>query len=252
MNYSDEEIAQYRHDFEADPTSRRFVPYAEVLRQNGDLEAAEAVLAQGLEVHPNLRSAHVVRARIWRDQGYDQRALGLLAELYPQDAGNVTLTELYCELLIELERFTEADEVLRRAQYTGFPEATRVRLSEALGEARFPADDFANEDISSLGGVLTLPGLYLEELGDPFAVPIVAARVGSAGHRKAAKTLWQEVARLHPSFSTRANREASRLDGIASAASGLEADTAELPTPQNAAAAARLIRQWASKLGLGV
>ncbi|HCH64954.1 MAG: hypothetical protein CL927_14955 [Deltaproteobacteria bacterium] len=252
MTYSDEEIAQYRRDMEADPTSRRFVPYAEVLRQSGALEEAEDILEQGLGIYPNLRSAHVVRARIWRDQGKNERALRLLAELYPQDAGNVTLTELYCELLIELGQFAGADEVLRRAQYTGFPEATRLRLAEALGEARFPSDDFEKEDISSLGGVLTLPGLYLEELGDPFVVPIVAARVGSAGHRTAAKGLWQEVARLHPSFSTRASREVARLDGIAGRQLRQAPAVVALPEPTDPAATARAVRAWAAQLGLDV
>jgi tetratricopeptide (TPR) repeat protein len=252
MAYTDEELEQYRRELASDPTSRRFVPFAEMLRQAGALDEAEAVLSQGLEHHPNLRPAHVVRARIWRDQGHNERSLGLMAELYPQDAGNVALTELYCELLIELGHFTDADEVLRRAQYTGFPEATRVRLAEALGEARFPRESFEAEDVSSLGGVLTLPGLYLEELGDPFALPIVAARVGSAGNRKAAKNLWREVARLHPSFSTRANREITRLDGIAARAAAPDVGPVPLPGPRAPRVVAAAVRAWADKLGLDV
>ncbi len=252
MANSDEELQQARAELEADPTSRRFVSVAEILRQRGALDEAGLVLTRGLAHHPNLFPAHVVRARIWRDQGNRERALDLLAELYPQDAGNVALTELYCSLLIELGHFADADEVLRRAQYTGFPESTRARLTDALGEARFPREAFEEEDISSLGGVLTLPGLYLEELGDPFALPIIAARVGSAGNRKAAKALWREVARLHPSFSTRANREITRLDSIASRAVSPPAGAAVPAMPRNPAAVVDAIRTWADTLGLDV
>ena len=249
MAYSPEEIEQYRREYEADPSSRRFVPYAEVLRQTGALDEAEAVLSAGLEEHPNLRSAHVVRARIWKDRGFLERALRLVAELYPQDAGNVTLTELYCELLIEMEQFVEADEVLRRSQYVGFPEETRARLAEALGQARFPSESFEHEDISSLGGVLTLPGLYLQELGDPFAVPLVAARIGSAGKRRAARTVWEEVARVHPSFSTRANREIDRLDASSAAGVGV---VSEFTEPRDPEAVAVAVREWGLLLGLDV
>jgi|GEM_PF-6185402 len=253
MAYISPDIERYRRELEADPTSLRFVPLADALRRSGDLDAAETVLSAGLERHPKLRSAQVVRARLWRDQGRRTRALTLLADLYPQDAGNVALTELYCELLIELNHFDKAEEVLQRAQFTGVPDATRSRLEAALELARFPAADVEDDDpnLSSLTGVMTLPGLFLEELGDPFAVPVIAARVGRTGKRSAAKAIWREVARLHPSFSARANREIARLDGIAGRLPR-GVGPAVMPTPTDPSAAAQRIRAWAEQLGLDV
>ena len=252
MAFGARDIEHYRREVAQDPDSLKFVPLAEALRRSGELDDAERVLQAGLEHHPKLRSARVVQARLWRDQGKRTRALTVLADLYPQDAGNVALTELYCELLIDLGHLDRAEEVLHRAQYTGVPDGTRSRLEAALEAARFPSDEIEDDgDLSSLTGVLTLPGLFLEELGDPFAVPVVAARVGRTGQRAAAKAIWREVARLHPAYSGRASREIARLDGIAGR-TGVTAQPAIVPAPAAPADAARAIRAWATTLGLDV
>jgi hypothetical protein len=149
-----------------------------------------------------------------------------------------------------MDHLAQAEEVLKRAQYTGLPEASRTRLEVALEQARFPADAI-DDDLSSLSGVMTLPGLYLEELGDPFAVPVVAARVTKSGKRLAAKAIWREVARLHPTFSGRANREIARLDGIAGRLTP-PADPAVQLSPRDPAKVAAALREWAGQLGLDV
>lgn len=253
MSLSTAEIERYRREVEHDPGSMRFVPLAEALRKSGQLAEATEVLERGLGHHPKLRSAQVVQARLWRDLGQGQRALTLLEELYPLDAGNVALAELYCELLIAFDHLEKAAEVLRVAQFTGLPDPVRMRLEATLEAARFPdaVDEADLDDLSSLAGVMTLPGLFLEELGDPFAVPIVAARVGRSGSRTAAKAIWREVARLHPAFATRAGRELARLDGIAGRLPRTGGPSV-LPVPADPPAVARALREWAERLGLDV
>jgi len=248
------DIVQYRRELQADPRSLRFVPLAEALRRAGELDEATDVLASGLRFHPGFRSAIVVQARVHRDRGRRDKALALLDDLYPRDAGNVALVELYCDLLIEAARLDDAESVLRRAQFTGMPDDTLARLEEALEYARAPepVDDLDEiEDLSSLSGVMTLPGLFLEELGDPFAVPIVAARVARSGRRSAAKAIWREVARLHPSHAALANRQIARLDGIAGRIPRSDGPTVVLSPAEPEAAAAR-VRAWADRLGLDI
>jgi tetratricopeptide (TPR) repeat protein len=248
------DIAQYRKELQNDPRSPRFVPLAEALRRVGELDEAWDVLRSGLRLNPGFRSAIVVQARIHRDRGRRDKALILLDDLYPRDAGNVVLVELYCDLLLEAGRLDDAEAVLRRAQFTGVPDTTLARLEESLENARSPEpvsgfDEF--EDLSSLGGVMTLPGLFLEELGDPFAVPIVAARVARSGRRTAAKSIWREVARLHSSHAALASRQIARLDGIAGRIPRTEAPHVVL-SPSEPEAAAACVRAWAERLGLDI
>jgi tetratricopeptide (TPR) repeat protein len=246
------DIERYRSEVEADPTSLKFAPLADLLRRAGDLDGAQQVLETGFRVHPGLRSARLVQARVMRDRGQGKQALALVGELYPEDSGNVALTELYCELLVDARELDQVEEVLRRSASAGIPDEVLNRVEAALEAVREPVSDDDEEDgLDSLGGVLTLPGLYLEELGDPFAVPVVAARVARAGHRNQAKAIWREVSQHHPAFITRANREIARLSGIAGRyRESPEAMVMVMPSDRQVAAAG--LRSWAEQLGLEV
>jgi len=250
MAFITQDIERYRRVLEQEPASITFVPLADALRRSGDLDGAERALATGMTHHPTLRSAQLVQARIWRDLGRPTKALALVSKLYPQDAGNVALTELYCELLIQLGHLDKARDLMKQAGFVGFPSVIVERLSVEVERARLSSEGEAQViDLSSLSGVMTLPGLFMEEIGDPFAVPVVAARVARSGRRMAAKAIWTEVARLHSAQSARANREVSRLSGIAGRLPRAVPPSILPPSPD--AAAAR-IRVWAKQLGMDV
>lgn len=245
-------IARYRDDLATNSRSRAFVPLADALRKAGRLEEAQSVLAAGVVHHPDLQSAQLVQARIYADRGKPHRALPILDALYVRDGGNLDLVELYCRLLIEADRLDEAETVLQRAQFIGLPDAVLVKLEEGLEKARSQdEDDDELTDLASLTGVMTLPGLFLEDLGDPFAVPVVAARIARAGRRGAAVGVWREVARLHPAHLALANREIARLSGIAGRVGRTEPPAVHL-RPENAVGAARKVRAWAAAIGLEV
>lgn len=242
------EIVRFKQELARDPRSLRFVTLADLLRTQGEWAEAADVLSRGLAVHPELRSALLVKAKLLRDQGKLGRALAILDDLHPRDSGNVVLVEMYCDLLLGAGRLDDAELVLQKAQFAGLADAVLARLEEALEHSRGGIDEDI-EDLASLGGVMTLPGLYLEDLGDPFAVPVVAARVARSGRRSAARAIWREVARIHPDQSSRANREIARLDGIAGrVGTSTNAPTVVLP-PANPVAAAAVVRAWGRKLG---
>lgn len=248
------DIVQYRRELQADPRSLRFVLLADALRRAGELHEARQVLDSGLRFHPGFPSAVVVQAKVLRDLGHDDQALSLLDELYPREPEDEALVEVYCELLIPAGRYDIAADVLRRAAAANLSEAVVERLGGLLEAALSPEpveelEDF--EDLSSFGGVMTLPGLFLEELGDPFAVPIVAARVGRAGRRAAAKAIWRDVAQQHPAHVAMANRQIARLDGIAGRIQ-LPRAPAVVPAPLDRAEAAGRIRSWAERLLLDI
>jgi tetratricopeptide (TPR) repeat protein len=250
MAFITQDIERYRRDVDQDPASIKFVPLADALRRAGDLDGAERVLVGGLAHHPSLRSAQVVQARLWRDLGRPTKALALVSTLYPQDAGNVSLTELYCELLLQMGHLDKASDLLEQARFVGFPSAKIARLTAEVERARASTSGLDEViDLSSLSGVMTLPGLFMEEIGDPFAIPVVAARVSRSGRRTAAKAIWTEVARLHPEQNARANREISRLSGIAGCLPRAIPPSILPPSPDAAAAS---IRVWAKHLGLDV
>ncbi len=68
----DERIEKCQRLLEADPNSQIFAALAEACRKKGDLDLAFRICKNGLKVHNNYGSAHVVMAKINLDRGlYD-------------------------------------------------------------------------------------------------------------------------------------------------------------------------------------
>ena len=196
-------IARYKRELRADPNSMRFVPLAEALRKAGRVGEAENVLADGLLTHPGLNSARLVLARVYADTERKAEALAVLDELYPRDAGNVSLVGLYLEMLVEAGRADEARVLLDRAELVGVPLEVRQRVRDRL-EVELWAEREADAAVitpagrrldarDALGEPVTLPDTNLSAILDRFAVPAVADRLERAGRLDAALRIWEEL-----------------------------------------------------------
>ena len=81
------EIEKLERRWRDNPKGTVFVPYAEVLRKNGDHAMARDVLRQGLELHPDHIPGNIVLGRCCLDLGEDGPAAGSLFQLRPPVGG---------------------------------------------------------------------------------------------------------------------------------------------------------------------
>lgn len=124
----DERIAKCNKILDENPSSQIFAALAEAYRKKGDLDKAFRICQNGLKVHPNYGSAHLVMAKINLDKGmYDW------AETEVQKA-------------VELDGSTRVTELLLSEIYIYKGEFNKAcRMLEALFQA-----DPGNEQIKKL------------------------------------------------------------------------------------------------------
>ncbi len=187
------EIARLRREVELDPRSLRFVQRADLLRKDGRPEEALAVLEKGLGRHPQHRTALLVRARSLADLGDTAQALTILSDLHPKDRGNLSVCELFVELLIAEDRFEEARQVVEDADLLGAGTAWRARMDALLEEAELPRE---------LEPALSLPGAFVELVGEALEEPTAVApqRANALDLRVFEGTAPRRRTRTNPAF----------------------------------------------------
>lgn len=121
----EERIAKCNKILDDNPSSQIFAALAEAYRKKGDLDQAFRVCQNGLKVHPNYGSAHLVMAKINLDKGmYDwaETEVQKAAELDgPTRATELLLSEIY----IHKGDFNKACRMLE-AQHQADPENEQI------------------------------------------------------------------------------------------------------------------------------
>ena len=100
------------HLSQMDPTGRAFVPLADTHRRLGELDRALEVLRQGLAVHPDFASAHVVTGWLHRDRREDAHAIRSFERVLELDAENRVALRSLAELVKDVGRRAEYVERL--------------------------------------------------------------------------------------------------------------------------------------------
>ena len=95
-----------------DPTGRAFVPLADAHRRLGELDRALEVLRQGLAVHPDFASAHVVMGWLYRDRREDAHAIRSFERVLKLDAENRVALRSLAELVKDVGQRAEYVERL--------------------------------------------------------------------------------------------------------------------------------------------
>ena len=132
---------QELHLSQMDPTGRAFVPLADTHRRLGELDRALEVLREGLAVHPDFASAHVVTGWLYRDRREDARAIRSFERVLELDAENRVALRSLAELVRDagqraeyLERLLELDpDDLEMAAVRDHPEAEVAARSARRG-----------------------------------------------------------------------------------------------------------------------
>jgi len=129
----DQEIRLLRTSFWSarDPNGRAFAPLAEAFRQQGNLDEAESLLAEGLARHPTFTTALLVAARVARDRGDLALSGGHLDRLIHLDGGNVLALRDRAEArLVEGDREGALRDLREAARLEPWTDEVRRRLEE--------------------------------------------------------------------------------------------------------------------------
>ncbi|MFT4978901.1 MAG: putative Zn-dependent protease [Myxococcota bacterium] len=120
----------------ANPASLQFVALGEALRSRERHPEAAAALLAGLAIHPDLRSAQAVLARVYAHTGARQEALELLGRLVSEDPHNTALACLQIELQLAEGCLDEATTSLNLLEARSPSESSLRRLRAQLTAQR--------------------------------------------------------------------------------------------------------------------
>jgi tetratricopeptide (TPR) repeat protein len=140
-----DEVRLWSDELARDPSSLVFLPLAEALRRQGQLDLALKVASRGLERHPHNPDAHDQLARIHADRGDLQAAFDewdMVLRLVPRHVG---ATKGMAFVLYQQGRLAESEQLLVRAQSEDDDAALaaalrRVRRSGDRGRLSGPAE----------------------------------------------------------------------------------------------------------------
>ncbi len=152
----DERIAKCNKILDENPGSQIFAALADAYRKKGELDKAFRACQNGLKVHPNYGSAHMVMAKINMDKGLYDWAEAEVEKAIELDgttrAAELLLSEIYiykgefnkaCRLLEKLHQADPDNEHIRKlmeiarkipldAEHSGRIEARPVQVSPAV------------------------------------------------------------------------------------------------------------------------
>ncbi len=109
-----ERIARYRGILLDDPQSRIYVPLADLLQENGDLEEALVLLEEGLSRHPGHLSAMVVLGRTLLQAGRQDHGVKVLQRVLDLSPDNFIVLRTLAENFLQRDAFTHALPLLER------------------------------------------------------------------------------------------------------------------------------------------
>ncbi len=208
------------------PRDRFFIPLAELYRAEGRLEAASALLEEGLERCADSLSARVVLARVRRDQGRPAEARDLARAVLDRDAGHREAPQLLA--LPDREPAAPAGIAAATATFVDVPVGggpTEVFPVAAIQEDMIPADA-ATDDEPAAGA--DQPWAPPAETAPAVAASPPVADIGPAprfltqtlaeiylaqGHRQKALAILRRLLAEHPERADVA-REIASLEAV--------------------------------------
>ena len=130
----DERIEKCERILAEHPESQIFAALSEAYRKKGELEKAKEICSQGLSLHPDYGSAHLVMAKIDLDQKLYQEAEVELM-LAVQVDGITRATELLLsQILIQKGQKKEAEAILERLSNIDPDNPRVIKLLKEIGK----------------------------------------------------------------------------------------------------------------------
>lgn len=158
-NVDSSTIEKYRLILSKDPNSQIFAPLADALRENKDLENALKTARNGVQRHPKFAGGFIILAKILKDMGKKEEALGHLVhatELAPQ---NILAHQILGETYFELRRPKEALKSFKMVLFLN-PSSEKaerfIAKLESITADEYPTDVFEMAKLSSIRNVRAL------------------------------------------------------------------------------------------------
>ena len=189
-------IREWSDELARDPSSLVFIPLAEALRQQGELQLAQKFVIRGLQRHPHNAEAHDGLARIMADLGDLQSAFDewdMVSRLQPGHVGAIKGMAFIrfqqgrmeeAEQLLVQAQATEADESISSAIDTVRKSVATQALSALVGDPRrLYADVLAGDQAAMCVDKdgLVVAGAYYDADGNDVAHEIGASLSGVSG-----------------------------------------------------------------------
>src|SRR5215470_3212229 len=116
MPSTSQSIEKLQKKLDKDPGSLIFFQLAEEHRKEGNLEAAESILKQGLSRHPNYWSARVTLARIYQQLGNSDPAQAELEKVVRAVPDHLLANRLLSDIYLSKNEYQDALKCLRVVQ----------------------------------------------------------------------------------------------------------------------------------------
>jgi predicted regulator of Ras-like GTPase activity (Roadblock/LC7/MglB family) len=130
----DERIEKCQKILGQHPESQIFAALSEAYRKKGNLEKAKQICSQGLSIHPNYGSAHLVMAKIDLDQRLYQEAEEELILAVQTDGMTRTTELLLSQILIQKGQVKEAEAILERLSNVDPDNPAVIKLLKEIGK----------------------------------------------------------------------------------------------------------------------
>jgi len=231
------------------PRGRFFIPLADLYRVTGRLEAASALLEEGIGRCADSLSARVVLARVRRDQGRAADACGLAREVLDRDPGHreaplllalpdrvpAVDEDIAADDVIAADGVIAADDVLTAEAVAAAAEDMTAALEPDTmiaevdaAAAAAPADGTPWTPPGESGPATVAPAPALDAGATPrFLTQTLAEIYLAQGHRQKALAILRRLLAEHP-----------EREDVAREIATLEAVDATAETPVDATAAA--------------
>jgi len=134
----DDRIAKCEKILAGDGNSQIFAALADAYRKKGNIEKAREICLQGLEIHPNYSSAHVVMAKIYISEENYTAAKVELDKAIESSGRSRAIDILEAEIFIRLEKLPEAKVILERLYSSDPGDELVLNLMSMVGEEKSP------------------------------------------------------------------------------------------------------------------
>ena len=133
------EIEKLERRWAENPKGRNFAPLADAYRKAGELDRAIELCHNGLELHPDYVSAHIVLGRCLVDMKNDPGAEGVFRKVLDLDPENILALRMLAELTERNERYDEAvkwiDRLIAADPMNGDAAESSVRVKGKAAQA---------------------------------------------------------------------------------------------------------------------
>jgi tetratricopeptide (TPR) repeat protein len=164
-----DDVRRWSDELAQDPTSMVFLPLAEALRRQGQLELALKIALRGLERHPRHAEAHDLLARIAVDRGDLDRAFTEWDAVLRTEPGHLGAMKGLGYVCFQQGRFADAERFLSQAAAGGGGVDVTAALANVRRSAGVSAAEIAVADPQRLFADLLVDdgqtGLLLDAQG---------------------------------------------------------------------------------------